>query len=216
MIRFLEKLNLKPNEIRVVVGMGFVLFAVLNVMFVWPRFGDVGRSQARIEQLQKDLVRFKKEIANAPGLEARLRNLEKEGGAVLAEDQALALIRTVQSLANTAGVVPQGVTPVNRTGAASNPTDFFEEQSVTMGLEAAQEEKLVDFLYNLGSGTSLIRVRAMTLRPDPSNQKLNGSLTLTASYQKKPPAKKAPAPAPAAPDASAKKSAATNAPAKKS
>lgn len=195
MIRFLEKLNLKPNEIRIVVGMGFVLFAVLNVMFVWPQFGEVAKTQRQIEQLQNDLVRYKKEIANASTYDSKLKQLEKEGGSVLAEDQALNLIRTVQSLAASSGVIPNGITPVNRAGATANPQDFFEEQSVTMGLIDTQEEKLVDFLYNLSTGTSLIRVRDMNLRPDAVNQKLQGSLTLTASYQKKPVAKKPAAPA---------------------
>ena len=200
MIRFLEKLNLKPNEIRLVVGMGFILFVVLNVMFVWPQFGEVAKAKAKIKQLQRDVVSFKKEIANAPGYQASLKKLEQEGGSVLAEDQALNLIRTVQSLAASAGVIPNGITPVNRAGATANPQDFFEEQSVTMGLVDTQEEKLVDFLYNLSTGTSLIRVRDMNLRPDAVNQKLQGSLTLTASYQKKPVAKK-----PGAPAAPAKK-----------
>ena len=93
MIRFLEKLNLKPNEIRLVVGMGFILFVVLNVMFVWPQFGEVAKAQAKITQLQRDVVRFKKEIANAPTYQASLKKLEQEGGSVLAEDQALNLIQ---------------------------------------------------------------------------------------------------------------------------
>ena len=105
MIRFLEKLNLKPGEIRLVVGVGFVLFVVLNVMFVWPQFGEVAKSQIQIAQLQRDLVRFKKEVANATAYQASLKKLEQEGGSVLAEDQALNLIRTVQSLAASAGVV---------------------------------------------------------------------------------------------------------------
>lgn len=195
MIRFLEKLNLKPNEIRIVVGMGFILFAVLNVMFVWPQFGEVAKTQKQIKQLQDDLVRYKKEIGNAPSYEAKLKQLEKEGGTLPDAEQALNLIRTVQSLAAASGVIPNGITPVNRAGATSNPQDFFEEQSVTMGILDTQEEKLVDFLYSLSTGNSLIRVRDMNLRPDAVNQKLQGSLTLTASYQKKPVAKKPAAPA---------------------
>ena len=68
-----------------------------------------------------------------------------------------------------------------------------------MGLTIqSSEAQLVDFLYKLGDGNSLIRVRALSLRPDAPRQALAGSLTLIASYQKKPSARPAPAPAPAA------------------
>ena len=59
------------------------------------------------------------------------------------------------------------------------------------------EAQLVDFLYNLGSGNSLIRVRDLTLRPDPPRQQLSGTVKLVASYQKNPPKKAAPAASPA-------------------
>ncbi len=42
------------------------------------------------------------------------------------------------------------------------------------------------FLHALGSGDSMIRVRDMDLRPDPPRYRLNGTITLVASYQKKP------------------------------
>jgi hypothetical protein len=54
----------------------------------------------------------------------------------------------------------------------------------------------VDFLYKLGDGNSLIRVRSLSLRPDAPRQNLGGNITLIASYQKKPSARSAPAPAP--------------------
>ena len=60
------------------------------------------------------------------------------------------------------------------------------------------EKPLVDFLYNLGSGNSLIRVRGLSLRPDPPRQLLAANITLIASYQKKPVARRAASPATAA------------------
>ena len=49
----------------------------------------------------------------------------------------------------------------------------------------AGEEQLVDFLYNLGSGNSQIRVRDLTVRPDPPRQQLLAQVKLVASYQKR-------------------------------
>jgi hypothetical protein len=47
-----------------------------------------------------------------------------------------------------------------------------------------KEQQLVDFLYNLGSSNSLIRVRDLTLRTDPPRQNLSANVKLVASYQK--------------------------------
>jgi hypothetical protein len=57
----------------------------------------------------------------------------------------------------------------------------------------------VDFLYNLGIGGSLIRVRSMTLSKDPPQQKLQGNLQMVASFARKAPPKVTPAAPAAAP-----------------
>jgi hypothetical protein len=49
------------------------------------------------------------------------------------------------------------------------------------------EKQLVDFLYNLGSGQSLIRVKELSIQPDQPHQQLNARITLVASYQRKTP-----------------------------
>jgi hypothetical protein len=52
----------------------------------------------------------------------------------------------------------------------------------------ATEEQLVDFLYKLGTGASMIRVRDLELQPDQPRQRLVANIKLVASYQKNPPA----------------------------
>ena len=42
----------------------------------------------------------------------------------------------------------------------------------------------MDFLYRLGAGGSLIRVRDLSLSPDPTGIKLSSQITLVASYPK--------------------------------
>jgi hypothetical protein len=66
------------------------------------------------------------------------------------------------------------------------------EQIQTLTVQSG-EKPLVDFLYSLGSGESLVRVRDLSVRPDQPRQQLAASVTLIASYQKN--AKAAPAPA---------------------
>jgi len=70
--------------------------------------------------------------------------------------------------------------------------EFFVKLTQTIGVQGG-EDKLVDFLYNLAAGKSLIRVRGLTLHTDPPHFNLIASVTLVASYQKNPPKKAAPA-----------------------
>lgn len=51
----------------------------------------------------------------------------------------------------------------------------------------AGEAELVAFLHALGTGDSMIRVRDLSrLRLDPTQTKLQSTLTMVASFQKKP------------------------------
>jgi len=60
---------------------------------------------------------------------------------------------------------------------------FFVEQVQNINV-VATEAQLVDFLYKLGSGSSMIRVRDLELQPDVPRQHLNANIRLVASYQK--------------------------------
>ena len=136
-----------------------------------------------------------------------VEKMQRGGGNVPPEDQAVAFLRTIQNQAAKSGVAIGGngrlITRTNQ---------FFMEQIQTITV-AAGEKQLVDFLYNLGDSDSLVRVRDLSVRPDPPRQQLQANITLIASYQKNvkvaaapatkpvpapvPPAKTAP---PAAPD----------------
>jgi hypothetical protein len=59
------------------------------------------------------------------------------------------------------------------------------EQTQTITVHAT-EGQLVDFLYKIGSGASMIRVRDLELQPDPPRQHLAANIKLVASYQKSP------------------------------
>ena len=105
---------------------------------------------------------------------------------------------TIQSQAAQAGVAIQST---GKQMPRTTPDSFFLELSQVIVVQS-REQQLVDFLYNLGSGNSLIRVRDLTLHPDQSHQQLAANVKLVASYQKNPMARSATAPAqPAAPKA---------------
>ena len=129
---------------------------------------------------------------NALGIE--VEKMQRGGGNVPAEDQAVAFLRTIQTQAAQSGVAVGG----NGRLITRTNSPFFMEQIQTITV-AAGEKQLVDFLYNLGSGDSLVRVRDLSIRPDPPRQQLQANITLIASYQKNVKVAAAPAAKPAPP-----------------
>jgi hypothetical protein len=62
---------------------------------------------------------------------------------------------------------------------------FFIEQVQNINVTAT-DSQLVDFLFKLGSGASMVRVRDLELQPDPAHTHLTANIRLVASYQKNP------------------------------
>lgn len=182
-----DKWNLRPQERRLVVGVGLVVFFVLNLWLVWPKFGDWTKEKARKKGLEDTLQRYQGEVQKIPVYNRQLVELEDQGAAVQSEEQATELQKTVYTQAAGAGIFPSRYEPGSKS-STGRTNQFFEEQSGTITV-ITEEEPLVKFLYNLGSGGSLIRVRSMTLNPDPTRMKLAGTIMLVASYQKKAPPK---------------------------
>jgi hypothetical protein len=186
MSSFLDQLNLRPQEKRIAMAVMVGVVLLLSALFVWPKLGEWQKSQEALAKSHKTLAAYQTEIAKIPAYESRLRDLEGQGSAVLPEEQALQLTRTVQTQAQKEHVPITSTRAGTPTPASSSNTNsFFDEQTVLIGVNT-REKELVGFLYSLGSGSSMIRVRDMDLRPDPPRYRLNGSITLVASYQKKP------------------------------
>ena len=191
----LDKLNLRPQERRLVVGILVVIFVVLNVLLVWPLFGDWAKVKAELVKSQDNLVSYRKKIAQvsgANGFETRLKKLEGESGSVVADEQDVQLLRTVQSQVGESKVTVSGYGPITKQSSGKT-NEFFEEQSIAITVNTGEKE-LVDFLLNIGSGSSMIRVRDLDLKPaDQNRYRLQGRITLSANYQKKPAVRAAPA-----------------------
>ncbi len=193
--------NLRPFEKRVFVGVTTGLFVLVNILVVFPHFGDWDKMKYRMAGAQRTLATRDAEIKQKPRYETELKKLEKEGLDVPAEEQALQFSRTVSD-----EMVRCGVTPLSAGRIQTRTNQFFLELSQTITVQAG-EQQLVDFLFNLGSGNSLIRVRDLSLHPDAqTRQQLAATVKLVASYQKNPTARVAspsrtasvrPAPSPA-------------------
>jgi hypothetical protein len=187
MTSYLDQLNLRPFEKRLVVGVGAVLFVVLNAWFVFPHFSDLSQARTRKAEAQKKLQRWQAECDQIPKYRAAIASIIGESAEVPLEDQQNQFSRAIQMQQAESGV---NVTSTGRPTAQTN--DFFLKLTQTIGVQSG-EPQLVDFLYKLGAGKSLIRVRGLTLRTDPPRQQLVASVTLVCSYQKNPPKKAAPA-----------------------
>jgi Tfp pilus assembly protein PilO len=183
-----DKLNLRPQERRLLVAVGVVVFIVLNIWLVWPRFNDWKIVTADHEKAKRTLANYQREIGKTSSYETKLKALEGDGASVVAEEQELdsLMARTVQNQTLRSGVTVNQSDPSRPSNTRTN--QFFEERTVGMRFEAGNEE-LVNFLMSMASTNSLIRVQDLNLQPAPNQMKLNGNITLVGSYQKKPPAK---------------------------
>jgi len=179
--------SLRPMEKRLVVGVGTMVVILLNLWFVVPHFSDLTKVRDRKTKAQRTLEMFQKEIDQKPKYIRGVAELQGEGQNVALEDQIYQFQNTIQS-----EVVRTGVQISSQVKPHSQTNQFFIEQIQSISLQA-KEQQLVDFLFGLGNGTSLIRVRDLTLHADPSHTLLQAGIMLVASYQKKPTAKSAPA-----------------------
>ena|SRR2546425_1240479 len=194
MSSFLDKLNLRPQERRLVVMGSAVLFLVLQFWLVWPHFNDWGQVKAGLDKAKNTLATYQKEIARTNEYHLKLERLQREGTSTLAEENARPnfLIAQIQAQAARSKLNSGNTTyipPAHTTGT----NVFFEEQTISLGVNPTGDEELIDFLVAMGSSDLMIRVKDLDLRPDPSQTKLMGSMKLVASFQKNSPTKPSPA-----------------------
>jgi len=176
--------QLRPLERRLAVAVMVVVFLVLNAVFVWPHISDWDNLQLRQAAAESKLQLYNKAISQSAGYQKQVDALESSGDVVPPEDQGINFTRAIQSQSSASGVA---ILNTSRQITRTND-QFFVEQVLNINVQAT-DEQLVDFLYKLGSGASMIRVRDLELQPDPPRQHLNANIRLVASYQKNPPAK---------------------------
>jgi Tfp pilus assembly protein PilO len=171
--------QLRPLERRVAIGILVVVFLVLNYVFIWPHFSDWGNLHRRRDAARSKLKLYQTAVAQTEACQKQVNSLQSQGGFVALEDQAVNMLRTIQSQS-----AQSGVSIINNSRQITRTNDAFFVEQVQNITVLADDEKLVDFLYRLGSGASMIRVRDLELQPDSPKQHLNANVRLVASYQK--------------------------------
>ena len=188
----LDKLNLRPQERRLVVMAVAVLAVVLHFWFVQPYFREWGQVKAELDKTGRTLKTYQAEIARTNEYEAKRLKLEIQGSSLPAEQQAQPSILSdkILEVAKQSGFNAGNMTPLGRSRSKTN--EFFEEQAINLIVNPSAPQELVDFLYAIGSGDLLVRVKELSVNPDASQTKLMGSMKLVASFQKKTPTAPAP------------------------
>ena len=179
MMGYLDRLNLRPFEKRLVVVVAIVLFAVFNFLFVFPHFSDVSQAKEHQKDAMEKLKKWESETNQISFYQKKINELVKAGLDVPAEDQQNKFSNDIlqQQAASGVNLISTGHT----TSRTNSP--FFVELIQTINVQSG-ESQLVDFLYQLGNGPSLIRVRGLSMHTDPSHQQIAAGVTLVASYQK--------------------------------
>ena len=173
--------HLRPLERRLAVGVLVILIIVLNGVFIWPHFADWGNLRGRLDSARRKLELYQTTIIQATNYQAHVKSLEGQGEFVALEDQAINFMRTIQAQAEASGV---GRANYSRSIMHTNDAFFIEQvQNINV---VATDQQLVDFLYKLGSGASMIRVRDLELQPDGPRLHLNANIRLVACYQYNP------------------------------
>lgn len=174
--------QLRPAERRIVYGVGVALVIALNYIFVWPHFSDWSNYRTRLNSASAKLEKYRAAIVEIPDLQKKLKKYESEGEFVALEDQGVNFMQTIQMQSAQSGVQLQNF---SRANTQSNDL-FFVEQVQNINV-LAPEANLVDFLYKLGANpSSMIRVRDLSLQPDPPHMRLAADIRLVASYQRSP------------------------------
>ena len=103
----LDKLNLRPFEKRLVVGVAVVIFIVVNAVFVFPHFGALAQADFRMEQAREKRAKWQSVVDEKDKITKLVNELSKQGSAVEAEEQVYQFKSTIESQARNSGVSPR-------------------------------------------------------------------------------------------------------------
>src|SRR5262245_33813754 len=93
----MDKLNLTPQERRLVAGVGLIVFLFLNIWLVWPHFHDWNKINMERDKSEQTLARYRKEVDRLKIYQAKVRDLENQGSRVEAEEQDVKLAEEVDA-----------------------------------------------------------------------------------------------------------------------
>ena len=185
MTTLLDKLNLRPQERRWVVMAAAVIFVVLQFWLVWPHFKEWRETKSALEKAQKTLATYRSALAQTNEFRTKLEKLEGQNTGFLTEEKAGRLLQDrIGAQARESKVNFNRINVLPRSSVLK-ANEFFEEQTLDFGVNPTGAAELIDFLVALGNSDLMVRVKELNLSPDQGPYKLQGSMRLVASFQKK-------------------------------
>src|SRR5439155_2360844 len=135
MTTLLDKLNLRPQERRLVVMAAAVLAVVLHFWFIQPYFKEWDQTRVALEKAQKTLRIHRTTMEKTNEFQVKLEKLKGEGTGVLAQEQAQGnlLIQRIQAQARDSKVNYSQIRVPPRSSSAKTD-EFFEEQTLDLGV----------------------------------------------------------------------------------
>ena len=180
----IDRLQLRPQERRIIVAGAVVLFLLLNLWFVWPHFGSYARFH--VQRLENDtkLSTYLLEIGRTNDYFARLGSLEKEGSGIVTDNNDLAVQNTLTAVARANGLnIPFNRVPQTGHGRTN---EYFDQITFAAPIPPTAPDSLVNLLVSVASNQVVMRIKELDLRPsDVSRYRLAGNLKVVASFQKK-------------------------------
>ena len=111
MTKWLDKLNLRPQERRWLVMAVAVLAVVAHFWFVQPYFKEWGQTKAALEKARKTLLTYQAALAQTNNYRIKLAKLENEGTGFLTQEGAgRMLIDRIQAQATKSKVIYNSIT----------------------------------------------------------------------------------------------------------
>ncbi len=197
MIGLFEKLNVRPEERRMVIAVFFTAFIVFNGLWAWKylsgstewnekddKLADLNKEtqgyQKSIKRLSVEKKRWEKYME-----ELKERSGEEGGGA----ENFDPFIR-VRNMDHWKSLNPSS--PRRTKGSEESGFDTFEKQEVRARFRTGPYQLML-FLRELGDQKEMIRLNTLNLKPVPPDRKLlSGEITIIASLPKANESKKKP------------------------
>src|SRR5580700_9102647 len=111
MNNFLNQLNLTPQERRIVVVVFLVVIVVLNLLFVWPHFGEWASINKQLDNMRGTIVNYNRMIAQDintnNGFQVQVKKLSRLEGSDVMEhpvDPSIQLQSTIRTQESKTGV----------------------------------------------------------------------------------------------------------------
>lgn len=187
MIGLFEKLNVRPEERRMVIAVFFTAFVVFNGLWAWKYLSgstEWNQLDDELADLNKETKGYQKSIKRLSTEKKKwdqyMKELKERNGDESGE-KFDPFIR-VRNMDHWKGINPSS--PRRSTSSEESGFDSFEKQEVRARFRTGPRQLML-FLRELGGQREMIRLNTLNLKPaDRDRKEFTGEITIIASLPK--------------------------------